>query len=70
MYDMLYYMFPSPHSGILFLFKLFHNVIVRDNYEVSVPSFGDSFFMGLNRPTINNEDINGFPSPHSGILFL
>ena len=37
---------------------------------VSVPSFGDSFFI------INNEDINGtvspygFPSPHSGILFL
>ena len=29
------------------------------------------FFYGLNRPTINNEDINGtFPSPHSGILFL
>ncbi len=36
--------------------------------KVSVPSFGDSFFI------INKEDIGGtvspFPSPHSGILFL
>ncbi len=28
------------------------------------------FFFYLNRPVINNEDLNGFPSPHSGILFL
>ena len=47
--------FPSPHSGILFLFFFYAingiEVVVDDS--VSVPSFGDSFFI------INNEDLNG-----------
>ena len=36
---------------------------------VSVPSFGDSFFIRKNGLDIT-EDLVGFPSPHSGILFL
>ena len=36
--------FPSPHSGILFLFYITH-VYNRMRVEVSVPSFGDSFFI-------------------------
>ena len=50
-------MFPSPHSGILFLYE--EAVPEKDHgyLYVSVPSFGDSFFM-----TINNEDIHGVVS--------
>ena len=36
--------FPSPHSGILFLF-LSDNHTDRKRLRVSVPSFGDSFFI-------------------------
>ena len=36
---------------------------------VSVPSFGDSFFIAGNNPDLDNE-YDEFPSPHSGILFL
>ena len=86
--------FPSPHSGILFL-CLDVQWERRQSINVSVPSFGDSFFIvspygngvkleavvsvpsfGDSFFIINNEDINGtvspygFPSPHSGILFL
>ena len=86
-------MFPSPHSGILFLYSCIANVydgtVVRFRplirgfffYEesaeekerkrliVSVPSFGDSFFIIVTRDW-NNQSLSGFPSPHSGILFL
>ena len=38
--------FPSPHSGILFLWRLASAAMYfSDEAEVSVPSFGDSFFM-------------------------
>ena len=37
-------MFPSPHLGILFLWMVFYHGKIRINC-VSVPSFGDSFFM-------------------------
>ena len=37
-------MFPSPHSGILFLLSIMLAVIVSAG-AVSVPSFGDSFFI-------------------------
>ena len=37
-------MFPSPHSGILFLFMNRESVEFLEK-EVSVPSFGDSFFI-------------------------
>ena len=36
---------------------------------VSVPSFGDSFFIAVNHFTLTSVD-GQFPSPHSGILFL
>ena len=84
--------FPSPHSGILFLL---HGTNVHNGLEenVSVPSFGDSFFIRYRldhlslprlrrfRPLIRGfffytmdricmKYWMGFPSPHSGILFL
>ena len=37
--------FPSPHSGILFLFPMCGNLCAGSDAEVSVPSFGDSFFI-------------------------
>ena len=37
--------------------------------EVSVPSFGDSFFIRKARLAMANYN-REFPSPHSGILFL
>ena len=37
---------------------------------VSVPSFGDSFFISLFLVGQVFPDHVGFPSPHSGILFL
>ena len=36
--------------------------------KVSVPSFGDSFFISTMLSDIFS--VNSFPSPHSGILFL
>ena len=38
--------------------------------SVSVPSFGDSFFISLFLVGQVFPDHVGFPSPHSGILFL
>ena len=61
--------FPSPHSGILFLWYDQPQLEYEDAEHVSVPSFGDSFFMTLKEFAKDLE--NGvFPSPHSGILFL
>ena len=37
-------MFPSPHSGILFLWKE-RTINMKISSVVSVPSFGDSFFI-------------------------
>ena len=37
--------FPSPHSGILFLCLMFPNIKGNLIKVVSVPSFGDSFFI-------------------------
>ena len=37
--------------------------------SVSVPSFGDSFFIAL-IPSLSVTFMHEFPSPHSGILFL
>ncbi len=87
-------MFPSPHSGILFLFlhppvgkdglielDSFRPLIrgfffyqkggnLYDEYRgvVSVPSFGDSFFIKHGKYLTHQYSL--FPSPHSGILFL
>ena len=87
------YAFPSPHSGILFLYedascgvtvvvdgfrplirgfffygRVSSNALVAGK-AVSVPSFGDSFFI-MKISSIIGKLIAGFPSPHSGILFL
>ena len=37
--------FPSPHSGILFLWRYSCTCIITCHTHVSVPSFGDSFFI-------------------------
>ena len=42
---------------------------VTDDAMVSVPSFGDSFFIRREREETFNQR-GWFPSPHSGILFL
>ena len=61
--------FPSPHSGILFLFAVYTIRFIKKKTRVSVPSFGDSFFITVyNGPCSLMYDM--FPSPHSGILFL
>ena len=89
----MYELFPSPHSGILFLsyprwdlsqiykdsfrplirgfFFYVGNVpsLVMAHQRVSVPSFGDSFFM-VKKNESNDRRKRRFPSPHSGILFL
>ena len=85
--------FPSPHSGILFLFFKEINVSKKNGgsfrplirgfffyriifysffcwiYLVSVPSFGDSFFI-MDSWREYTSELTEFPSPHSGILFL
>ena len=86
--------FPSPHSGILFLYWFpplllcsmvmagFRPLIrgfffyMHESYGqwrnkcVSVPSFGDSFFIESRRIGRWSLRSARFPSPHSGILFL
>ena len=37
--------FPSPHSGILFLCEIGGEQVFSEWADVSVPSFGDSFFI-------------------------
>ena len=44
--------------GFFFYYSAGIRIYGRCDMRVSVPSFGDSFFM-----TINNEDINGVVSP-------
>ena len=44
--------FPSPHSGILFLFQRLQNIKSTPGIGVSVPSFGDSFFIGTKVVTL------------------
>ena len=61
--------FPSPHSGILFLFETHIHFMRLIAKKVSVPSFGDSFFIRSSLSTIHLIRTR-FPSPHSGILFL
>ena len=87
--------FPSPHSGILFLYwfpplllcsmvmagfrplirgfffywKPSHWAMVVTQCSVSVPSFGDSFFIIVEIKEYATPWYR-FPSPHSGILFL
>ena len=61
--------FPSPHSGILFLCENRRVPPGGKTGRVSVPSFGDSFFIRKARLAMANYN-REFPSPHSGILFL
>ena len=62
--------FPSPHSGILFLCENRRVPPGGKTGRVSVPSFGDSFFMGGSILMQRKIRCRKFPSPHSGILFL
>ena len=61
--------FPSPHSGILFLFAIVINVIVQiwAGFRPLIRGFffyfDDHFRTGIYHSF-------WFPSPHSGILFL
>ena len=65
-----YETFPSPYSGILFLSYGGIAQLVRADALVSVPLFGDSFFMLNYGDTVTFEIKKAFPSPYSGILFL
>ena len=60
--------FPSPYSGILFLYERY-KYLRKINCRVSVPLFGDSFFMRRLSCSMVTAGIR-FPSPYSGILFL
>ena len=63
-------LFPSPYSGILFLSFVCGLTVTRiAGVLVSVPLFGDSFFMKLKDVEVEGADAL-FPSPYSGILFL
>ena len=62
--------FPSPHSGILFLCAEEKERKRLINAAVSVPSFGDSFFIKYEEMRLLDTIATWFPSPHSGILFL
>ena len=62
--------FPSPHSGILFLCDREKERKRLINAAVSVPSFGDSFFIKYEEMRLLDTIATWFPSPHSGILFL
>ena len=55
-------MFPSPHSGILFLWRNNHADYQRRCTCVSVPSFGDSFFMAIDVSDYTFYDIVSVPS--------
>ena len=59
--------FPSPHSGILFLLAILA-VAVLFAIIVSVPSFGDSFFMVIIRPAFSR-DYSGFRPLIRGFFF-
>ena len=62
-------MFPSPYSGILFLSDVAIYPSI-DGELVSVPLFGDSFFIRKYCVTPIAQCDGLFPSPYSGILFL
>ena len=58
--------FPSPHSGILFLFVA--ALALTLDAKVSVPSFGDSFFMKVD-VRIDEITDNGFRPLIRGFFF-
>ena len=62
-------MFPSPHSGILFLLVLRDGRSNRDSHAVSVPSFGDSFLLQTGRKA-KNEVFESVSVPSFGDSFL
>ena len=51
-----------------FFFYAISSLISAVVAVVSVPSFGDSFFICMK--VTDSDGISAFPSPHSGILFL
>ena len=56
--------------GFFFYLSIFRNLSYLNMSFVSVPSFGDSFFMLEYFPSVSQSHGAEFPSPHSGILFL
>ena len=56
--------------GFFFYGKPGQYVITVAGRKVSVPSFGDSFFMWTICGEIATDKEDLFPSPYSGILFL
>ena len=61
-------LFPSPHSGILFL--SIRNVNHYFYHNITFPSPHSGILFLFSSPCDNVNCHIGFPSPHSGILFL
>ena len=61
--------FPSPHSGILFLCMCTCILQKKRRYEVSVPSFGDSFFITVS-PYGNGVKLEAVSVPSFGDSFF
>ena len=61
-------LFPSPHSGILFLSEWVDSEWLTEKVEFPSPHSGILFLYGYT--VINDIRCAMFPSPHSGILFL
>ena len=59
-----------PSFGDSFFIVICACIITVVNCKVSVPSFGDSFFIQKQKKMRQKRLYRGFPSPHSGILFL
>ena len=62
-------LFPSPHSGILFLSAFSRDYSVTVDCGVSVPSFGDSFFIRLISAAALMFNGNGFRPLIRGFFF-
>ena len=61
--------FPSPHSGILFLFYPGKLLLDRMKSTVSVPSFGDSFFISNHQLYTGERYQKGFRPLIRGFFF-
>ena len=62
--------FPSPHSGILFLFRPTFSGKYSVRIEFPSPHSGILFLLNAAAFMFDGNGGNPFPSPHSGILFL
>ena len=64
-----YCMFPSPHSGILFLYAEFKGYMRSKHQLFPSPHSGILFLFEESAEEKERKRLM-FPSPHSGILFL